>query len=253
MKIAVIPDIQVRPGDDLGFLESIAKYLVRKKPDLIVCIGDFADMPSLCSYDYGTKSFEGRRYIEDVTITKRAINVLTDPIHQEVERLRRNRKKAWNPELILTLGNHEDRITRAINSDPKLDGTISIDDLGYSEAGWTVVPYLEPVVRNGIAFCHYFTSGTMGRPVSSARALVNKKHMSCVMGHAQNYEFHREVRADGTGIIGLFVGACNTHTEDYLGPQGNDYWRGIWMLHEVKNGEFQPMQVSLNYLVNHYA
>ena len=93
----------------------------------------------------------------------------------------------------------------------------------------------------------------MGRPAGSARVLVQKKHQSCVMGHVQNWEMHREVRADGSPIIGMFVGSCYLHDEDYLGAQGNNYWRGIWVFNEVENGDFQPMPVSLKFLKEKYS
>ena len=52
---AIIPDCQVKDGVDLSYLTWVGKYLVEKKPDVIVQIGDFADMPSLSSYDVGKK------------------------------------------------------------------------------------------------------------------------------------------------------------------------------------------------------
>lgn len=244
----VIPDCQVKSGVDITYLSSIGNYIAKKKPDVIVCIGDFADMPSLSVYDLGKKSFEGRRYKSDIASTIEGMTLLMSPIQREMEK-----DPNWKPELHLTIGNHEERILRAINSDPKLDGTISMDDLMYKEFGWTVHDYLVPVVVDGIAYSHYFTSGAMGRPVSSASALVRKKHQSAVMGHAQDWAIHREVKADGTPIIGLFVGACYLHDEDYLGPQGNNYGRQIWVLHEVKNGSFLPKPVSLKYLQEHYS
>jgi hypothetical protein len=234
-------------------LSDIGLYAAEKKPDVIVQIGDFADMPSLSSYDAGKKTFEGRRYVKDIEVAKEAMQLLMKPIQDEIERTRRNKKKHWNPKLILTLGNHEDRISRAVNTDPKLDGTIGIEDLQYQSFGWEVLPFLQPRTVDGVSYCHYYTSGVMGRPVASARALVQKKHMSCVMGHVQNWDIHREVRADGVPIIGLFAGSTYTHNEDYLGPQGNTYDRGVWMLHEVNNGSFQPMMVSLDYLKRKYS
>jgi len=68
MKISVIPDCQVKPGVDLSYLTWIGKYLAEKKPDVIVCIGDFADMESLSLYDVGKKSFEGRTYKADLRL-----------------------------------------------------------------------------------------------------------------------------------------------------------------------------------------
>mgnify|MGYP001582728163 CR=1 FL=1 len=155
--------------------------------------------------------------------------------------------------MYLTLGNHEDRITRAVNSDPKLDGTIGISDLGYEDFGWRVIPYLEPVFLDGVAYSHFFTSGILGRPVTSAAQLLLKKHQSCVMGHIQDRQIAYGRRANGTQMTAIFVGSCYLHNEDYLGPQGNNYWRGIWVLHEVEDGSFDEMPVSLRYLKEKYA
>ena len=245
---AVIPDCQVKPGVDVSYLSWVGQYLAEKKPDVIVQIGDFADMPSLSSYDVGKKSFEGRRYKDDIEASINAMSLLIEPIETEQRRLKRNKEKQWNPELHLTLGNHEQRIIRATENDPKLDGVLSVSDLKYGSFGFTVHDFLQPVFIDGVAYSHYFTSGVMGRPVPNATQLVQKKHQSCVMGHVQHWDIHRAVRADGKAVIGLFSGSCYLHNEDYLGPQGNHYDRGIWMLHEVDDGDFQPMYVSLRYL-----
>ena len=73
---AVIPDVQAKPGQDFSFLTAVGEYLVEKKPDRWICIGDFADMPSLSSYDVGKKSFEGRRYQADIVAANEAMNAL---------------------------------------------------------------------------------------------------------------------------------------------------------------------------------
>src|SRR5690349_19187232 len=105
-------------------------------------------MASLSSYDKGKKSFEGRRYRADVEAAKAGMERLMAPIQAA--------KPKYTPTLILTLGNHEDRITRAINDDAKLDGTISIDDLGYAGFGWKVYPFLQTVEIDGILYSHFF-------------------------------------------------------------------------------------------------
>jgi hypothetical protein len=253
MKHLVVPDCQVKPGVDIEYLERIGKYIVEKQPEKIICLGDFADMPSLSSYDVGKKSFEGRRYIDDVAATKRAMATLLGPLNRYNDQRRKNKSKQYTPELHLTLGNHENRIVKAVENDAKLEGVLSTQDLGYAEAGWKVYPFLEIVVIDGIAYSHYFTSGVMGRPVPNARQLAVKKHMSCVMGHVQNWDMNRDVRGDGKPIITLFAGSCYTHNEDYLGPQGNTYDRGLWMFHEVNEGHFMPMYVSLGYLERKYG
>ena len=72
MKIAWIPDTQVKPGVPLVHLSWIGEYLASKKPDVIICAGDFADMESLSSYDIGKKSFEGRSYERDIEVSQEA-------------------------------------------------------------------------------------------------------------------------------------------------------------------------------------
>jgi len=249
----IIPDVQVKEGVDYSHLTWIGKWAAEKKPDVIVCLGDFADMPSLSSYDVGKKSFEGRRYTTDIETTHKAMAALMEPIWHEQDRLIENKKKRWNPKLILTLGNHENRINKAVENDPKLEGLISTNDLKYEFFGWDVYPFLEVVIVDGIAYSHYFTTGVMGRPVTSARALTTKKFMSCTMGHVQKTELDMSsFRADGTPIISLFAGCCYLHDEDYLGPQGNVVHRQIWMKYEVDNGFYYPHAISLNYLKGRY-
>lgn len=254
MKHLIIPDTQVKPGTPINHLGWAGQYAVDKKPDVIVHIGDHWDMPSLNSFSgAGTKSFEGNRYIKDIEAGIAGMEAFLAPIRAEQRRLKENKQKQWNPRLVFTLGNHENRIARATESDPKLDGLISFDDLKLKEMGWEVVPFLQPIKIDGVMMAHYFTSGIMGRPVSSARAMVAKQLQSTVMGHVQDREIHFAKRADGTRVTGLFAGIFYQHHEDYLTPQTNLSWRGIWMLHEVEDGAFDEMPISLDYLRGKYG
>jgi hypothetical protein len=253
MRHLVIPDVQLRPGDDLKFLTAIGNYIVSKKPDVIVCLGDFADMPSLSSYDVGKKSFEGRRYRDDVHATIMGMDALMSPIYKHNAIMAKTKHKMYRPRLVMTLGNHENRINRAVNDDAKLDGVLSVKDLDYEIYGWEVYPFLEVVVIDGIAYSHYFTSGTLGRPCTSAQTQLNKKHQSCIAGHQQGLQIAMGHRADGSSITAVIAGSCYEHDEDYMGPQGNKHWRGILVCHEVSNGAFDLMPVSLKYLNKKYG
>ena len=252
IKHAVIPDVQAKDGVDFTYLNKIGHYLVEKKPDKIICLGDFADMPSLSSYDVGKKSFEGKRYIKDIETARQAMWSLMEPIESFNDKAKRNKEKLYRPELILTLGNHENRINRAVNDDPKLDGVLSVDDLGYEGYGWRVHPFLDVVVVDGVAYSHYFTTGLMGRPVTTAGACLAKKHMSCIQGHQQGLQIATAYRADGQALTSVIAGSCYEHNEDYMSSQGNKHWRGFLMLHEVNEGAFDLMPVSLNYINKKY-
>lgn len=247
-RILVLPDVQAKPGVDFSYLRRIGLYALEKRPDRIVCGGDFSDMPSLSSYDKGKKSFEGRRYKRDVEAGQFAMQAFLGPI----EEYNKTAKRPYKPQMDLFLGNHEHRISRACDDDAKLDGVLSIGDLAYEEYGWKVHPFLEVGLIEGIAFSHYFTSGVMGRPVTTAQALLNKKHMSCIAFHQQGLQIATSYRADGALLTAVIAGSCYEHDEDYLGPQGNKHWRGFLMLNDVRDGSFDLMPVSLGYINRKY-
>ena len=246
-RIAVIPDMQVKPGIDLSYCSRIGKYIAYKKPDIIINGGDFADMPSLNTYDLpGSRGMEGQRYKEDILSVQTAMRLFMAPIKEEMG------KTGWKPRLVLTLGNHEDRIDRAIKTTPKLDGVIGLSDLHYEEWGWEVYRFLEPVVVEGIAFCHYFCSGIMGRPITTARALLGKLHMSSFAFHQQGRDIAFGKRADGRQMIAVIAGSCYEHSENYLNHQTNNHWRGLYFLNDVVDGEYEENAVSLKYLRRKY-
>lgn len=253
MKHLVIPDVQAKPGIDFSYLSRIGRYIVEKKPETIVCLGDFADMPSLSSYDVGKKSFEGKRYLKDINASHEAMSALLGPMWAFNARARKYKEKQYKPRMILTMGNHENRINRAVENDAKLEGVLSTDALGYAGFGWEVVPFLDVVVVDGVAYSHYFTTGLMGRPVTTAAACLTKKHMSTIQGHQQGLQIATGYKADGGLLTSVIAGSCYEHNEDYMSSQGNKHWRGFLVLHDVKDGEFDLMPVSLNYINKRYA
>lgn len=239
MRHFVITDCQVRDGVRTDHLKWAGKYIAEKRPPVVVCLGDFADMPSLSSYDKGKLSHEGKRYRKDIDAARRAMELLLEPIKSA---------RGFKPRLVLTLGNHEDRISRSIELDASLEGSRSIDDLGYADAGWEVYPYLQPVTINGVHYSHYFPSGVMGRPCTTARKILSTYHSSCVAGHQQGREVAYAKRGDGRMLTAIIAGSFYQHNEAYLTPLANKCWRGCIMLNEVRDGEFDEMFVSLNFL-----
>jgi hypothetical protein len=240
LKVIVIPDTQVKPGVNTDHLERIGQYIADKRPDVIVHLGDHFDLPSLSSYDVGKRQFEGRRLKLDVSAGIAGMERLVNPF---------KKVSGYNPRQEFLYGNHENRLTRAIDSDAKLEGTISLDDLRVADYGWTPRPFLEVLELGGCEFSHYFTSGVMGRPVSSAAVLLRERQGSAIQGHVQRFDMAVHPK---TGQIAMFAGICYTHEEDYLTPQGNGCRQQIVVLHELRDGKFDPMFVSLDYLKRRY-
>lgn len=253
MRILVIPDAQVKEGVPLHHLTWAGKAIIDYKPDVVVNLGDFADMPSLSSHDAkGSKYFEGLRYKKDIDIAKEAMQILLEPLRSLQQRQKKNKEKVYKPRMVMLLGNHENRINRAINNNPMLEGLISTKDLGYDK-DWEVHEFLHPVFIGGVGFNHYWPVGAMGRPASSASAIVSKLHMSCVAGHQQGKQLAYGKRADGKPICGIIAGSYYLHDESYMDQLSNRHWRGLVILNEVNDGSFDEMLLSMDYLKRKYS
>lgn len=243
LKIAVVPDVQAMHGVPMEHLSAYGKYIAAKRPDVIVCIGDFGDFPSLSHFERGTIAFEGRRFKKDLSAFHQAMQLFLEPIARE---------KGYRPHMEFTLGNHEDHIRRAVSEDPKLEGLMSVDDLKLPEYGWRVHEFMQPVSIGGVAFCHYFPSGVLGRPITTARSLLTKLHMSCFAGHQQGRDIAFSRRADGGDLTAIISGSFYSHNYSYLSPFTNAHWRGAWFLNQTKDGKFDEMALSLEYLVRRH-
>lgn len=252
MRILVIPDCQVKEGVPLEHLMWAGQAMVDYKPDVIVNMGDFADMPSLSTHDTkGSKYFEGLRYKTDIDVTRKAMDILLSPLRELQAKQKRNKEKQYRPRMVMLLGNHENRIDRAVNNNPTLEGLISTKDLGY-ERDWEVHAFLHPVFINGVGFNHYWPVGALGRPASSPAAIISKLHMSCVAGHQQGKQVAYGKRADGQSICSIIAGSYYLHDESYMDQLSNKHWRGLVVLNEVEDGHFDEMFLSIEYLRRKY-
>lgn len=252
MKILVIPDCQIKDGVPREHLPWVGQAICDYRPDVVVNLGDFADMPSLSTHDVkGSKAFEGLRYKKDVEVTKEAMQEMLAPLRKLQKTQKESKHKVYKPRMVMLLGNHENRIDRAVNNNPTLEGLITTKDLGY-EKDWEVHEFLHPVFINGVGFNHYWPVGAMGRPAATATAIINKLHMSCIAGHQQGKQVAYGKRADGKSITSIIVGSYYLHDESYMDQLSNRHWRGLLVLNEVNDGHFDEMFLSIEYLGRRY-
>jgi hypothetical protein len=250
-----IPDNQVREGVSLEYLNWIGQYIVKKRPSVIISAGDFCDAEAASSYDVGKKSAEGKRIKTDIEVAKKAMTMLLKPLRQlQAEQIVKG-EEVYRPRMVMTLGNHENRIDRFVNDNPSLHGFLSVDDLEYEKFGWEVVPFLTPIIIDGVAYCHYFVNVMTGKPLGGgASTMLKTIGASFTQGHRQTLDVAtRFLSTDGSQQWGLIAGACYEHNEDYKGVQGNKHWRGIVVKHNVKNGSYDPLFISLDWLKAKYS
>jgi len=251
-EILIIPDSHATHGHNNDRFTWAGEFALERKPDYIVDIGDSADMTSLCSYDAGTVVAEGRRYADDIEAYKDAQDRFFKPI--DLHNIR-NPNDQYNPKLIKCTGNHEQRIIRAANEDPRLHGHLQMSDLEEVSFGWDVSPFLQPVEVEGIVFQHYITSGVMGRPVGGehhAATLVKKGFRSVVVGHSHMRDFWETTDIIGNKLFGLVCGVYVDQPHHYTTEQRR-WWSGLVYLHDVKNGSAEPEFLHIDYLRRKYG
>lgn len=251
----IIPDRQANPRSSHNVDIAIGNYILKHKPEVIINIGDHADMESLSTFDIGKKSFEGRRYTADIDASTKAHEAMWRPVAEYNDRMRANKQKVYNPLKIITIGNHENRINRAIENDPKLDGLINIDDLQFYRWYDHICPFLEPAIVDGICYVHYAFKKMPHQPISGknqARTILDTYMMSVTVGHTPELHYAESYRGDNKRIQCIVAGACFEHHEDYAGQRNNRYWRGIVHKRNVTDGNYDFEVISLESLLRDY-
>tara|TARA_R110000765_G_scaffold423824_1_gene533293 strand:- start:13 stop:969 length:957 start_codon:yes stop_codon:yes gene_type:complete len=253
--ILVIGDAHSQPGIDQSRFTLLGRVIEDRCREAmaegteftVVNIGDWADMESLSSYDVAKRSFEGRRYKNDITAAIEAQELMFAEISDAVRKYTR-----W----VLVLGNHEHRINRTTNEDPKLAGFMSVSDLMYEEFGWELYRFKEAANVHGVHFAHYFASGVMGRAIGGAntgRSLILKTLESCVQGHSHILNHTTLTTAAGRRLHGLSVGCFFEHDEGYASTANAMFWRGLCFLNNAKDGDYELETITIKRLRRMYG
>lgn len=168
--------------------------------------------------------------------------------------------RRYKPRKVHLLGNHEYRVIRHENDNPKLEGTLPHPSQYFIDAGWEVYDFLQPVEIHGVYFSHYFCRGPRGRASRttqrngqpSALAQAQREKVSCVAGHMQGLD--TAILPSGRGRIrSIIAGSFYLHNEGYIPDKNNDYWRGVLMLNDIRDGDFELSEVSIRYLERKYG
>ena len=246
-----IPDQHAHPKHNNRRAEWVGKLIADVKPDVVVNLGDAADMPSLSSYDKGTKGFIGRTYRADVDAHLDFQDRMWSQVRKQKKRL---------PYRVFCEGNHEERIKRAINQSPELEGTYGLKDLELERYYDNVVEYegTTPGVISidGIYYAHYFVSGVMGRAIGGehpAYTLTTKKFVSCTQGHAHTLDYCVRTDESGRKLMGLVAGCLQDYKTDWAGDVNKLWWSGIPIKRNVHRGVYDLQLVSLNALRKEYG
>lgn len=247
----VIPDSHAHPEHHNNRALWLGELIADLKPDVVIHIGDAADMPSLSSYDKGKKAFQGRTYRAD-------IDSHLDFQEKMWSRVLSRKKKL--PRRIIHEGNHEERISRAINVQPELDGTIDFRDLRLNDYYDDVIRYdgNTPGVNtvDGITYAHYFITGVSGKALGGlhpADSLISKRHISSTCGHSHLADWSTQAISAGRKIHGLVAGCYLDYRATWAGNANDFWWSGVVVKRNVDNGNYDPQLISIDAIKKAYG
>lgn len=247
----VIADQHAHPDHSNERADWLAKLIIDLQPEVVINIGDAADMASLSAYDKGKRSFQGRSYRKDIDAHLEFQDRIWAPV--------RARKKKL-PYRVVLEGNHEHRVERALDLSPELEGTIGFKDFEFDDYYDDVVRYeggTPGVIEvDGIQYAHYFVSGVKGLPISGlhpAASLIAKGHTSCTAGHLHLADWSSHTTLDGRKIAGAMCGVYQDYRSDWAGKVNDLWWRGLLIKQNVEAGQYDPCFVSMNTIRKMYS
>ena len=233
----------------------LGKFLYDIKPDYVIDLGDGADLRSLNSYD--TRKPEA--------IVSQSYEADIDVYNDSQERLRHYFRlhKRKKPKWYGFEGNHEHRITTAIEHDPRLEGIkygISFNHLN-TEKWFDEYHKYEcnaPKIHNydGVDYAHYIGAGNFGRAISGthhAYGLIQNRYRSCTVGHSHKRDVYFKDGVGKRGAIGLVAGCYKGAKESWAGQANMDWWKGVIVKRQIEDGYYEPEFVSINTLKKEYS
>lgn len=231
--ILVVGDVHASPGQDYTRFSRLGRAVRDLKPSIVLQVGDWYAMDSLCKHATLHERAE-QRVIEDI----RAGELALEAFHTGLGDYRPDR-------MILTLGNHDDRLRKLADDAPWLAGLFPVG-AAHEARGWEVSPFLEPVRISGVRFQHYLTRPGGRSPISGkymGRQLIERLAFgeSIVVGHGHGLYYHHQ-RSGMSGerrVHGLSAGCYLDHREAYAQDANElDWWSGFIVLRDVHEGDF---------------
>lgn len=247
----VIPDVHAHADYPNDRADWVGKLIVDLKPDVVVNLGDMWDLPSFSSYDKGRAKFHGRSYRKDLDAGLEFDDRLWGP-------LKKAKKK--RPLRVFLEGNHEERMKRALDISPELDGVISFKDFQLDKNYDEVVEYQGNtpgiITIDGVSYAHYFISGVMARNVGGehpAYSIITKQFHSATCGHIHTFDYAIRTSAIGKKIHGLVAGVYQDYQSPWAGEVNQLWNRGLVIKRGVENGSYDLEWVGINRLKEIYG
>lgn len=259
----VIGDAHADPNFSNRRFDALGNFIVDRRPDNIVQIGDWGNLDSISFHNHGRPLLqEGQRLAADLESMRDAYDRMMRPLYGEWDKSKKAKKRKYNPNRYWLEGNHEDRVRKFLEINPVLEGFVPDTDLvGAKEEGWVIVPYREYVFIKGTAFTHV-PQNDANQPVGGKYMVMRaaERHATTVVfGHNHRREIIgvnrvTEGTTHGTRVDGIAAGCYFDYDPEYVrGGLGNlAWWRGLVMLTHVGYSRVDIETISIDRILREY-
>jgi hypothetical protein len=210
LRLICIGDAHDTPAiPDKSRFELIGQYVRSIKPDVVVQIGDFADLDSLNSH-VPNQTLDGKlkpSFESDMGSFNLALQAMSlDGIEKHC-----------------TLGNHERRLWLYEQNNPEMAGKLSatIDSIFHNN-GWTYSPYGQITYYGGVGFVHAALN-RLGKTYGGKNAeqtIANDSIHDLVIGHSHTDRKHRAPKIGGNHEVQIINVGCAL-PQGYMFPYAN--------------------------------
>lgn len=196
----VLFDPHTYPGDPQRRFDMIGRLIVKEKPPVIVCGGDFSTLDSCSSHELPGTAGEAKlpSLKDDADACVAAQKKMFGPLNEWNKQRLSNRHPRYNPKTFLLKGNHEDRYERWANKNPRQATAINLDELfGFSKNWNNIHPFKQYVTIDGISYTHV-PHTTMGKPIGG----VNKcRRVSLESSHPTIFGHGHDLQVSTSGTL----------------------------------------------------
>ena len=245
LRITVIGDLHVAPGQDLSRLKWIARHIGDRQPDYIIQIGDWASFDSVSTHDpLGSVKAKHRPSLRQDL----------DCLHESLRIFDTEMGPSTTPRLI-TLGNHEHRVRRYEELRSELEDSVWLEVLqSFARFRWQTHDFGKVAFVGGVGFVHV-PMNRIGKPHSSPNIMANNLAHDLVKGHSHvptYLSLPKIGEARGVTLIDVGTSMAHGHIEPYARLSQTGWW---WGVHDIvlRDGRIDDFsRVSMRTLEQRY-
>jgi predicted MPP superfamily phosphohydrolase len=223
--VAFLPDVHLEGTEEPSDAWKVAKtFVMYQQPSEIILGGDFLEMSCLSHWLAKKRLLlEGKRYKADVALANKEITDLE--------------KRCPEAKITYLEGNHEDWLTRYIESHPEMQGVIDLQtDLHLAERGIEWVPFNDVYTVGHMNYIHGWYWN-----IYHARKHLNRMGSNVMYGHVHQYQVESmRLRAKSQIYTAMATGCLCNLNPAWKRNRPNDWMHGFGFVEYRKDGTFQP-------------